>query len=329
MAKTSSLLFAVADILFLPLAAPAAWIMKAIRRAGMERLPRTRSLLRRIGVFPIRNHYYEPLFDFKNLRQPLSSDRSLPGIDMNLTGQLELLSRFNYADELSAIPVSTTIKGQYAYDNGWYGAGDAEFLYSIIRLMRPRRIVEVGSGQSTLMAVEALRRNVEEGAPACEHVCIEPYENPWLEQKNITVLRKKLEDVDPGLFRDLQGNDILFIDSSHVIRPQGDVLKEILEILPILNPGVIVHFHDIFTPRDYPESWLEEKVLLWNEQYLLEAFLSCNREFVVIGALDFLARHHFHAMAEKFPIIAKNGPSIAPGAFWLLRRSPTAGTFSA
>lgn len=320
MARRFSVLFAVADVLLLPLVVPVAWIMKAVRRVGMERLPRVRSLLRHIGVFPLRDHYYEPLFDFRNLRDPLSSDRSLPGIYMDLPGQLELLDRFAYGAELSALPVLPAGDGVFCYENGWYGAGDAEFLYSIIRLMRPRRIVEVGSGYSTLMAIEALRRNSEEGAPSCEHVCIEPYERPWLESKNVTVLRRRLEDVAQERFRELQANDILFIDSSHVIRPQGDVLKEILEILPILSPGVLVHFHDVFTPRDYPDEWLEEKVLLWNEQYLLEAFLSCNREFEIIGALDFLTRHHFDVIAAKFPILAAKGPAAAPGAFWLRRR---------
>lgn len=320
MPRHHSLLFAIADILLLPLIAPSAWILKAVRRAGMERLPRVRSLLRRIGVFPVRAHYYEPMFDFSQLGKPLGDDRSLPGVDLNVAGQLELLKRFDYAAELSELPVLPAGDGVFCYENGWYGTGDAEFLYSIIRLMRPRRIIEVGSGYSTLAAIQALRRNLEEGAPLCTHVCIEPYERPWLESKGVTVLRARLEDIGVEQFRELQANDILFVDSSHVIRPQGDVLKEMLEILPILNPGVLVHFHDVFTPRDYPADWLEEKVLLWNEQYLLEAFLSCNREFEIIGALDFLTHHHFDSVAAKFPILAAKGPSAAPGAFWLRRR---------
>ena len=310
----------VLDLLLLPVVVPAAWIMKLVRRVGMERLPKTRSLLRRIGVFPVRDHYYEPLFDFSHLKSKLSSDRLIPGLDLNVPAQLDLLGRFDYQEELSAFPLLYSGEGSYFFENGWYGAGDAEFLYSLIRLMQPRRIIEVGSGYSTLVAIEALRRNAEGGAALCDHLCIEPYERSWLESKGVTVIRERLEDVGTERFRELQANDILFIDSSHVIRPQGDVLKEILEILPTLNPGVLVHFHDIFTPRDYPEAWLEEKVLLWNEQYLLEAFLSCNREFEVIGALNFLTRHHFSLIAEKFPVLALQGPSASPAAFWLRRR---------
>ena len=320
MPKRVPFFFVLMDILLLPFVFPAALIMKGVRRAGVERLPRVRSLLRRIGVFPVRDHYYEPLFNFSRLPTPLSCDRSLPGIDMNVAAQLEMLSRFDYVAELSALPVTPVGDGVFCYENGWYGAGDAEFLYSIIRTVKPRRIIEVGSGYSTLVAIEALQRNLRDGISSCEVTCIEPYERPWLESKGVTVLRKKLEDVEKERFEALQSNDILIIDSSHVIRPQGDVLKEILEILPTLNPGVLIHFHDVFTPRDYPAEWLEEKVLLWNEQYLLEAFLSCNSEFEIVGALDFLTRHHFAAIAAKFPILASKGPSAAPGAFWLRRR---------
>ena len=98
----------------------------------------------------------------------------------------------------------------------------------------------------------------------------------WLNDvSGIEVLRQRVEQMDKQLFLELEENDILFIDSSHMIRPQGDVLCEYLEILPTLRPGVLVHIHDIFTPRDYPDEWLIDEVKLWNEQYLLEAFLSC------------------------------------------------------
>src|SRR5690606_29222842 len=98
----------------------------------------------------------------------------------------------------------------------------------------------------------------------------------------VEVLRKKVEDIPLEYFRQLQPNDVLFIDSSHVIRPQGDVLYEFLELLPDLPSGVFVHIHDIFTPFDYPEDWVKDHVRLWNEQYLLEAFLSFNRDFRIV-----------------------------------------------
>lgn len=104
-----------------------------------------------------------------------------------------------------------------------------------------------------LVAIAALQKNSEEQSGyQCRHVCIEPYEMPWMEQSGVEVIRARVETVDQTVFRELEAGDILFIDSSHMIRPQGDVLCEFLELLPILRKGVIVHVHDVFTPRDYP-----------------------------------------------------------------------------
>jgi len=123
--------------------------------------------------------------------------------------------------------------------------------------------------------------------------------------------------MDKQLFLELGENDILFIDSSHVIRPQGDVLCEYLEILPTLRSGVLVHIHDIFTPRDYLDQWLIDEVKLWNEQYLLEAFLSCNFEFEIIAALNFLKHRHPAELAAKFPMLGENIAHCEPGSFWI------------
>ncbi len=132
---------------------------------------------------------------------------------------------------------------------------------------------------------------------------------PWLEQAGAQVLRSKVEDIDRTLFETLSENDILFIDSSHVVRPQGDVLVEYLELLPALQRGVIVHVHDIFSPRDYPEEWVHERVRLWNEQYLLEAFMSFNNTFKIIGALSFLNHFHHDALKSKCPSVSESFPS--------------------
>src|SRR5262249_33961193 len=151
--------------------------------------------------------------------------------------------------------------------NPSFEGGDAEYFYSIIRSKKPARIIEVGSGYSTLLASQAIRANQQEiPGYTCQHVCIEPYESPWLESAGVTVIRRRVEELEQPIWRELGCNDLLFIDSSHVIRPQGDVLFEYLEVLPSLAPGVIVHIHDIFTPRDYPDRWLVDEVRFWNEQ---------------------------------------------------------------
>jgi hypothetical protein len=106
----------------------------------------------------------------------------------------------------------------------------------------------------------------------------------------------------------------VFVDSTHVIRPQGDVLFECLELLPSLKKGVIVHIHDIFSPRDYLEEWLREKVRLWNEQYMLEAFLTANAEWKITAALNFLQHHHYEALEKACPFLT---PQREPASFYI------------
>jgi hypothetical protein len=130
-------------------------------------------------------------------------------------------------------------------------------------------------------------------------------------------LREKVEDVGTEYFSKLEENDILFIDSSHVVRPNGDVVFEYLELLPTLGPGVIVHLHDIFTPRNYPHQWLAEKVLFWNEQYLLEAFLANNESWDIIAALNYLAHNHFDALKRVAPFLTLEKE---PRSFYIRKR---------
>jgi hypothetical protein len=170
------------------------------------------------------------------------------------------------------------------------------------------------------MAIKAIEKNEQEDpAYRCRHICIEPYEMPWLEDIGVQVIRKRVEDVGLDLFESLQHDDVLFIDSSHMIRPQGDVLFEYLQLLPTLNPGVIVHIHDIFTPRDYPRDWIVDKMRMWNEQYLLEAFLTNNSQFEVLLALNYLKHSHPDALGAACPILAQEMDSREPGSIWLRR----------
>lgn len=298
--------------------------LKAVRSAGgdgFHRLPHCRRVLRRTGIYPLRDHYYEPFFAPDQLHRPLGIDRELPGIDLNVDGQLQMLHGFSYEEELDRLPLTPSGDGlKYYYDNDYFESGDAEFFYSMIRRLKPRMLVEVGSGFSSLLAVEAIATNrLQNPDFTCRHVCIEPFERPWLQQLQVELIRTPVERCDNSLFLELQADDILFIDSSHVIRPQGDVLCQYLEILPMLRPGVFVHVHDIFTPRDYLPEWLLEKNLFWNEQYLVEAFLSFNTTFEIVGALNYLKHHHLTELAAKFPVFARQSDGREPGSLWLRR----------
>lgn len=293
-------LLPLADILLAPFVYPAGFFLKAIRKAGVWRMPFCKRAFMRVGVFPIRNHYYEPLFDSSKLKHSLSDDRDLPGIDWNVNEQLDLLNKFCFSEELKNIPMKKVDDLTFYFNNRNYESGEAEYLYNMIRLKKPAMIIEIGSGYSTLMAVKAIKMNqVETSDYHCNHICIEPFEMTWLEKTGATVLRQRVEEVDKSLFGKLGENDLLFIDSSHIIRPQGDVLLEFLEVLPSLRDGVIVHIHDIFSPKDYLKKWITDEVMFWNEQYLLEAFLTCNREWKVIGALNYLHHNHFDQLKEK------------------------------
>lgn len=293
----------------------AAWLLKSIRRTGVHRLPHCKNALMNVGVFPIRNHYYEPQFDYRSPSPYLFQDRNLPAINWNVSGQLEMLSRFIFSKELADIPQEKSGRLRFYLNNGKFESGDAEYWYQIIRTIKPRRIFEVGSGNSTLMANDAIKKNKDEDPSyECEHICIEPYEMPWLEEAGVFVVRKKVEDVELSFFSQLQQNDILFIDSSHIIRPQGDVLFEYLELLPSLNTGVIVHVHDIFSPKNYLKQWLIDEVIFWNEQYLLEAFLSHNSSWSIIGALNYLHHNHYEKLNLIAPFLT---PEQEPGSFYI------------
>jgi hypothetical protein len=178
---------------------PVAWLLKQIRRFGVQRLPFCKKALNNVGVFPIMNHYYEPQFDMRNIKRSFSEERNLPGINWNMRWQLEVLRNFTFADEIQDLPTEKANANelQFYLNNGFFESGDAEYWYQLIRSKKPKRIFEVGCGYSTLMAINAIRKNQEENPDLrCKHVCIEPYERPWLEKTGVSVLRRKVEDVE-------------------------------------------------------------------------------------------------------------------------------------
>jgi hypothetical protein len=255
--------------------------------------------------------------DNSTLVRPLSEDRALPGIDLNDAAQQTFLGKLRFSQELVDLELDKPSADPFKFNlqNPNFGRGDAEYLYQFLRATQPRKVIEIGSGHSTKITRMALSRNSSESAVKADHICIEPHEMSWLEQMNgVTIIRKRVEDCGLDWATELSSGDLLFIDSSHMIRPQGDVLKEYLEILPRLSSGVYVHVHDIFTPKDYLRLWVVDQVRFWNEQYLLEALLSNSSRYEVISAVNYLKHNHFDELQRVCPYMSKDNE---PGSFYI------------
>ena len=236
------------------------------------------------------SHFYQPIPNTRGLPLSLWNRVSdLPGIDMREEQQKQLLSDIvaRFKDEFTAIPEgASTQEFHYYLGNAAFEAVDAEMLFGLIRLFKPRRMYEVGSGFSTLLAADALRRNRADGY-SCRFIAIEPYPSAELQAglpSDVELWRLPVQDVSLDEFQSLCENDILFIDSSHVCKIGSDVQFLFLEVLPRIRPGVVVHVHDIFMPVEYPKHWVLDWHRFWNEQYLLQTFLSFNAAFEVLWA---------------------------------------------
>ncbi|TAH09080.1 MAG: class I SAM-dependent methyltransferase [Sphingobacteriia bacterium] len=307
------LAFKIYDILLLPFTWLYLPLVKKMRFHGVEHFPQHLRSFDALGVFPIQDHYYDPRFVYDKAFDA-AANRGLQ-IDFKVPDQLELLKQLQFSEELKLFPAKGNVKlPHFFFENPSFSYGDAEMYYLFIRNLKPKRIVEIGSGFSTLIAVEAIKKNKFD-AFHTELTCIEPYEFDWLETiPEVTVLRQKVEEVSLDFFAGLNAGDFLFIDSSHIIRPGNDVLFEYLNVLPVLKKGVIIHIHDIFSPNHYLEEWLVGMKRFWNEQYLLEAYLYYNESFSIKMSLNLLKNQHFNAL-KKVCIGLKN--TTTPASFWL------------
>jgi len=243
--------------------------------------------------------------------------RTLPGIDLDEEGQLRLFDEFTryYAE----IPWGAEARDglRYWFANDWFSWGDGISLYCMLRHLRPKRIIEVGSGFSSAVTLDTNDRFLG-GAVQCTF--IEPYPDrlrSLLRQgdaQRARILEMPLQDVPREEFAALEANDILFIDSSHVAKVHSDVNLAFFEILPLLQPGVYVHFHDVFYPFEYPREWVFEG-RNWNEAYMLRAFLQFNAAFRVRWFTTFLTTFHRERFVARMPAYLNN----PGGSIWIAR----------
>jgi len=270
-------------------------------------------------------HFYESIPDTRKLKEKLWSECSqLIGVDINENKQLELLSLFvsKFKKEYEVFPRNkTSVPYQYYVNNGGFESVDGEILYSMIRYFKPRRIIEIGSGNSTYLSAQAILKNQEKDRIEGELIAIEPYPNKILEKGFpglSKLIKKEIQDVDLFLFNQLEENDILFIDSSHVLKIGSDVQYEYLEILPRLKKGVIVHIHDIFLPAEYRKEWILKEHIFYTEQYLLQAFLTFNNAFEILWAGSYMHLKHPELLGNAFN--SYNSRAVWPGSFWIRKK---------
>ncbi len=283
---------------------------------------RTFPLWQKLGINVTLKHFYSPIPDTAGLSEDLWRRHSeLPGVNMREAEQLALLSDFatRYQPEYDAFPQTKSGGApQFYITNKSFTRVDAEIHYCLIRHFKPARIFEVGSGHSTLLAAQAALKNKAESGRNCELTACEPYPVDWLRRgfPGLTrLVEKKIQDVPLEEFTRLEAGDILFIDSSHVVKIGSDVQYEFLEILPRLKPGVLIHIHDVFLPAEYPREWIFRKHRFWNEQYLLQAFLCFNSAFEVLWAGSYMHFRHPEALARAFASYRRD--QTPPGSFWL------------
>ena len=185
----------------------------------------------------------------------------------------------------------------YTFENQWYSSPDAEILYTMIRKFRPNKIIEVGCGNSTKL----MRQAIIDGMLDTQLISIDPHPRTDIEGFSDRVYRMPVESIrENEIFDSLKSGDILFIDSSHTVKSGNDVVYLYNVVIPKLNPGVLIHIHDIFLPYDYPMNWVMNKMWGWNEQYLVYAILCGNHNFEVLWAGHFLQRT-LADFAQHFP----------------------------
>jgi predicted O-methyltransferase YrrM len=202
----------------------------------------------------------------------------------------------------------------YQFANTYFSYTDGIVLFCMLNALRPRRIIEIGSGFSTCAILDTNRLCLEGQAQV---TCIEPHPEILRSllpksQNAVTIVESKLQDIDPGIFDELGPNDVLFIDSSHVSKVGSDVNYVVFEILPRLKAGVVIQIHDIYIGFEYPDKWLREG-RAWNEAYLLRAFLEYNQSFRILLFLGYLQNMHEAWFREHMPdTLLRKG-----GSFWM------------
>jgi hypothetical protein len=255
----------------------------------------------KISVIPV--HYYSPVPDINEL----SKTRSIWARESYLHGvQFDPDEQCRNLIEICQ-PFEPEFRGNQTYLTaaaaGWgpgFGYIEAQALHGFIRHFKPRRIVEVGAGVTTHCMLAALRLNEQEDSVIGTITSIEPYPSDRLQQAPVKLIAQPVQTVEYDVFQSLERGDLLFIDSSHAVKTGSDVIFLLLEVLPRLKPGVLVHFHDIFLPYDYRPDILYS-FFDWQETAMLHAFLIHNQKMEVLFCMTYLHFKRPQTLQQVFP----------------------------
>lgn len=268
-------------------------------------------------------HYYSPIVSVDDINKRefeiwnKANKVGLLGIDLRTDEQIKLIDVFKkYYDEIPFKP-GKQANIRYQYENSYYSYTDGIILYSIIRHLKPKRIIEIGSGFSSAVMLDTNELFFDN---QINLTFIEPYPERLysllteIDKKSATIIESDVQLISLDNFEKLQAGDILFIDSTHVVKTGSDVNYILFEILPLLESGVFIHFHDVFYPFEYPKEWVYQG-RNWNEDYFLKAFLMYNNNFEIRLFSDYIHRHHKVAFKDM-PLTYKN----KGGNLWLEKK---------
>jgi len=264
------------------------------------------------SCFP-NGHFYSPVIAIDAVKKRASEiwkNRKIDGIsgiDLRTEEQKKLLQQLEkYYAELPFTPEKQE-KIRYQFKNGSYSYTDGIILYSMIRQFEPKQIIEIGSGYSSTVMLDTNELFFDN---QINLTFIEPYPDRLYslmkegDTKKSTIIVSDVQQVSLAVFEKLNSGDILFIDSTHVSKTGSDVNYILFEILPVVKKGVIIHFHDVFYPFEYPKEWVFQG-RNWNEDYILRAFLMYNEKFEIKLFSEYLHKHHMDVFKEM-PLCYKN-----------------------
>ncbi len=244
-------------------------------------------------------HFYQPIPNTGDLDAIYRARSETIGINWEMESQCRLLRQVfpKYAQEYNDFIAGFRADKRFGDKTLEFIGHDPNVYHCMIRHFQPGTVIEIGAGFSTHVAANAARLNKR-----AKIIAVDPFPSDLLLalQGEVQLLRQSAQNLDFSFFDSLGENDILFIDSSHVVKLGSDVCYLVLEILPRLKSGVLVHFHDIFLPDEYPRPMMERRRMFWNEQYLVQAYLTHNQRAKIVFANRFMYNHYPREMIEVF-----------------------------